>query len=132
MKSCFLFSLLIGLSVCSYAQTQSQMNQDAAKSFQKADKELNDVYKKILIEYKEDTLFIKNLKISQRLWVQFKKAEMDMKYPNYSSGYYGSVQPMCELIYEEQLTKDRIKTLKVRLTGIEEGDVCSGSVKTKH
>jgi len=132
MKSCFLFSLLIGLYVCSYAQTQSQMNQDAAKSFQKADKELNDIYKKILISYKEDTLFIKNLKISQRLWVQFKKAEMDMKYPNYSLGYYGSIQPMCELIYEEQLTKDRIKTLKVWLTGIEEGDVCSGSVKTKH
>jgi uncharacterized protein YecT (DUF1311 family) len=108
------------------------MNQDAAKSFQKTDKELNDIYKKILIEYKEDTLFIKNLKISQRLWVQFKKAEMDMKYPNYSSGNYGSVQPMCELMYEEGLTKDRIKILKVWLTGIEEGDVCSGSVKTKH
>ncbi len=132
MKIWLLFSLFIGLSFCSYAQSQGEMNQDAAKSFQKADKELNDIYKKILIDYKEDTLFIKNLKISQRLWVQFKKAELDMKYPYYGASFYGNVLPMCELIYEEQLTKDRIKTLKVWLTGIEEGDVCSGSVKTKN
>ena len=31
--------------------------------------------------------------------------------------------------YLDELTKSRIKTLKVWLDGIEEGDVCSGSVK---
>ena len=36
---------------------------------------------------------------------------------------------MCEASYLDELTKSRIKTLKVWLDGIEEGDVCSGSVK---
>jgi hypothetical protein len=38
---------------------------------------------------------------------------------------------MCVLFYLEKLTLERIKTLKVWIDGIEEGDVCTGSVKTK-
>ena len=36
---------------------------------------------------------------------------------------------MCEAIYLNELTKSRIETLKTWLEGIEEGDICSGSVK---
>jgi hypothetical protein len=46
-------------------------------------------------------------------------------------GYYGSVHPMCVAMYLTQLTEERIKILRIWLDGIEEGDVCCGSVKSK-
>jgi uncharacterized protein YecT (DUF1311 family) len=114
-----------------FSQSQAEMNEKANESFKKADKELNEIYKTILTDYKSDTLFIKNLKSSQRIWITFRDAELKVKYPETESGYYGSVYPMCVSIYLEQLTLERIKTLKVWIDGIEEGDVCTGSVKIK-
>ncbi len=115
----------------SFGQTQTDMNQDEFATYKKAEKEINTVYQKILKEYSSDTEFIKNLKTAQRLWIQFRDAEVKAKYPNRTQGYYGSVYPMCVSIYMTQLTNDRIKALRVWLTGIEEGDACSGSVKIK-
>jgi len=119
------------VSLICFSQTQSEMNEGASKDFKQADKELNDVYNKILTEYKEDTAFIKNLKIAQKLWIQFRDAEMKAKYPDKEPGYYGSTQPLCWDSYLTELTTERINKLKTWLTGIEEGDVCAGSVKMK-
>lgn len=121
--------MLILFSVAAFAQTQSELNSKAYSEYEKADKSLNDIYKKIKAAYFSDTVFIKNLKASQRLWVKFRDAEMQMKYPENKS--YGSAQPMCYSLYLQELTEDRIKTLKVWLDGIAEGDVCAGSVKKK-
>jgi len=127
-----LLILIIGLaSFTGFSQTQMEMNVKAFDSYKKADKELNDVYKKILFEYKSDTIFVKNLKVSQRIWITFRDAELNMKYPDREPGYYGSIQPTCVAMYLEQMTKERIKTLKVWLIGIPEGDCCSGTVKMK-
>jgi uncharacterized protein YecT (DUF1311 family) len=114
--------------VC-YGQTQGQMNNSAEENFKKADLELNNIYQQILKEYKSDTVFVTNLQLSQRLWIQFRDAELKVKFPK--TKLYGSVQPMCNSNYLEALTRERIKTLNVWLEGIEEGDVCSGSVKRK-
>ena len=84
----------------SFAQTQAVLNQDAKKEFETADKELNQVYNNILKEYKKDSAFIKNLKKSQRLWIQLRDAEMKVKFPDRGNGYYGSVQPMCWSLYK--------------------------------
>jgi len=128
----FALILIMGF-ICAtgFAQTQAEMNLEAGNAYKKADKELNEVYKKILQEYKSDSVFIKNLKASQRIWVSFRDAELKMKYPDREDGYYGTIHPLCILNYLEQLTKDRIKTLKVWLDGLEEGEVCGGSVKVK-
>jgi uncharacterized protein YecT (DUF1311 family) len=115
----------------SFAQTQLEMNVQEHKKYLKSDKELNSIYQKILKAYKSDTAFIKNLKASQKIWVQFRDAEMKMKYPDREPGQYGSVQPMCWSMYLTQLTEERITTLKQWLDGIEEGDVCAGSTKIK-
>ena len=110
----------------SFAQTQLEMNTEARENYQKADKELNLTYNKILKEYKSDVDFIKNLKASQIVWIKFRDSEMKVKFPDREVGYYGSVQPLCWNSYLERLTKARTNDLKVWLTGIEEGDVCSG------
>ena len=128
MKKIVFISMLTVCSICAFGQTQSKMNSDAGDSLQKADNELNAVYKKILADYLDDTVFIKNLKVSQRLWIQFRDAEMNTKYPERQAGYYGSVYPMCWSMYKEQLTRERIKTLRQWLDGDDEGDVCDGAM----
>ena len=42
---------------------------------------------------------------------------------------YGSVYPMCYSLFLKEMTEERTKKLRVWLTGIKEGDICSGSVK---
>lgn len=72
---------------------------------------------------------MKNIKIAQNLWTQFRDAEMEAKYPDRERGYYGNVLPMCQFMYITELTQERINKLKVWLTGIPEYDVCLGSVR---
>lgn len=122
----FLIACLSGFS-----QSQYEMNAEAHASYKKADTELNNIYKQILKQYSADTAFTKSLKAAQRLWIQFRDAELKMKYPDTTPGAYGSVHPMCVSIYLEQLTRERLTTLKEWAKGTEEGDVCSGSQKTK-
>ncbi len=131
MKKISFLTVLFFIALFSYAQTQLELNQEADNKYKLADKELNRAYNQILKEYKPDTAFIKNLKKSQSLWVQFRDAEMKVKFPDREPGHYGSVQPMCWSLYKEELTRERLNALKVWLDGIEEGDVCSGTVKTK-
>lgn len=109
--------------ITSFSQTQAEMNQEAQENYAKADNELNVVYKKLVTENKSDTLFIKNLKASQRIWITFRDMETALKYPDREPGYYGSIHPMCYYMYLQQLTADRIKTLNSYLTS-EEGDGC--------
>ena len=74
------------------------------------------------------TFFIKNLKVAQRLWVQFRDAQLAMKFPERGNGYYGSMLPMCKTLYLQELTERRVKELEVWLVKGEEGDVCSGTI----
>ena len=92
---CKVFMSLIFLifSDCCLAQTQAEMNKTAGDNYAKADKQLNNIYKKIISDYKNDAVFIKNFKVAQRLWLQFRDAELKARYPERPAGYYGSIQP---------------------------------------
>lgn len=127
MKRIILVTITSLFALFTIAQTQNDLNVEAKKKYENADKELNEIYNKVLKEYKEDAVFIQNLKKSQRLWLQFRDAEMKVKFPDREVGYYGSVQPMCWSMYKEELTRERSKTLKLWLEGVEEGDACNGS-----
>lgn len=126
-----IFNLCLVTTICS-GQTQIELNENATKDYEKADKELNSVYQNILKEYSQDTAFIRNFKKAQRLWIQFRDVQMLAKYPDRKKGYYGSVQPMCWILYKTELTTDRTKKLNMWLEKTEEGDVCSGSVNIKN
>ena len=111
-----------------FSQTQAELNMMQYDSYKKTDKKLNEVYQAILKAYKSDTVFIKNLRASQRIWITFRDAEVKVKYPDREDGYYGSIHPLCVSLYLEDLTVDRIATLKKWVKGAEEGDGCSGSI----
>jgi uncharacterized protein YecT (DUF1311 family) len=113
------------------AQTQRDMNEDAAASFKAADKKLNSLYQKILKDYADDPVFIASFKSAQRCWITFRDAQLKMKYPDREPGYYGSIQSMLETMYLPELTKDRIKALHVWIDGVQEGDLSGGTVRVK-
>ena len=113
------------------AQTQRDMNEDAATIFKEADKKLNSLYQKILKDYADDPVFIASFKKAQRCWIAFRDAQLKMKYPDREPGYYGSIQPMLETRYLTELTKDRIKALQVWIDGVQEGDLSGGTVRVK-
>ena len=130
MKPYFLIVPLLFSLTLVFGQTQQEMNAKAGRDLDKAEKELNSVYKKILRVYADDTVFIRKLRIAERLWMQFRDAQIEMKYPADPMDY-GTVFPMCEAMYREHLTLERIETLREWTEEREEGDVCTGSVRTK-
>ena len=113
------------ISLSGFTQNQSEMNREAVESYQKAEKELNSTYKKVLEKYKSDTIFIDNLRTAQGVWIKFKDAELELKYPKRGPGHYGSVLPMCKALYLAILTEKRIETLNNILKDPQEGDVCN-------
>jgi uncharacterized protein YecT (DUF1311 family) len=131
MKAELLIAILFLPAFC-VAQTQGDSNAEADKIYRAADRELNTVYQQILQDYKSDAAFTGRIKASQRIWIQFRDAELLARYPAKDARLeYGSAYPMCWSIYMTDLTKERTKQLRVWIDGIEEGDVCSGSVRTK-
>ena len=131
IRFCFLTVLIILVSSQFYAQTQSDLNIQSNENLKKADVELNNTYNKILNIYKDDSLFIKKLKIAQNAWIVFRDAYLKSIYPHDDSNYYGSDYPMCYSNTMAEITTERVKELKQWIDGTEEGDVCSGSIKTK-
>jgi len=129
MKNLLTLVLLI-FSLNAPAQNQASENEKTRLEYETADKELNQVYQKILNDYKADKKFIANMKTAQRAWMAFRDAELKALYPAQDGRLeYGSAFPMCWNIALIELTRERTKQLKKWTEGIPEGDVCAGSVK---
>jgi uncharacterized protein YecT (DUF1311 family) len=111
------------------AQTQRDLNDSSGKESANAERELNATYQGILKKYADDPAFIGRLRTAQRAWLRFRDAQLQMRFP--PSNQPGSVAPMCYASYKAELTQARARELKVWLDGIEEGDVCAGSIKTR-
>ncbi len=129
MKQNIFYIFLISCTYILSAQTQTEMNISSYNKYEKIDQELNEIYNQILIDYQEDSLFLTKLKDSQNLWMQFRDAEIEMKYPKPNKrGYYGSMYPLCANSLSEKITNQRISTLEQWLKPIPEGEGCRGSI----
>lgn len=116
----FPLALLILAFVClpifpAHAQTQAQMNQEAAADFKKADTELNKVYPQVLA--KLDAEGKEKLKAAQRAWVAFRDAQADLEA---DSARGGSMAPLLRSTSMTQTTQDRIKQLRAFLKELNE------------
>lgn len=115
--------------VSSYAQSANPAGVIVQNDYQVADDELNRVYQAVRERHKNNNAFLQKLKESQRLWIQFRDAEVAMRYPAEDKlNTYGSVYPTCMEALLVELTEARTKTLRQWLGDAVEGDVCSGSV----
>ena len=93
------------------AQSQPEMNRQAANDFEKADTELNKSYEALLRKL-PDTEGKEKLKQSQRGWLAFRDAEATFASDQARGGSMAST-----IRYEimTELTQQRIKQLKVHL-----------------
>jgi uncharacterized protein YecT (DUF1311 family) len=118
---------------CYDSPSQPALNACAADESAKADKQLNQVWKAIQAKYKDQPTFLEKLKTSQKLWLQFRDAEIAAHFPvgkgEDPATQYGSVYPMCVSQAQADLTRQRIQQLQAWLNGAQEGDVCTGSIK---
>ncbi len=143
MKSKLIITIAIFLYYSNMANTQNlttdnsklhneiaqlQVEEDKDISYEEADKALNKVYQQLLKKYEKAPIFLKKLKIAQRLWIKFRDAELEMRFPldnkrvNYGSVYFGCAEKL--LI---DMTVERTNTLKEWLLDVDEYDGCNGS-----
>ncbi len=113
-------------------QNQMQLDEKACSAFKQADAKMTKLYRQILLEYRKDTLFVQKMRTAQRAWLAFRDAHLASIYPAGDKRVaYGSVNPMCQCMELEKLTEERTEVLRQWVDGIEEGDVCAGSIKVK-
>jgi uncharacterized protein YecT (DUF1311 family) len=91
------------------AQSQAEMNRQAAKDFEKVDAELNSAYAALIAKL-PDAESKEKLKQSQRAWLAFRDAEAEFE------GRGGTMAPTLRYATMTELTEERIKQLKTRLT----------------
>jgi uncharacterized protein YecT (DUF1311 family) len=100
---------------CDPAGTQAEMNACAAENAEAADDELNAAYRAVIACGKNDPTFIGNLKAAQRLWIQFRDAELQARFPvpegENERVLYGSMYPMELLGEKEKLARERTRQL---------------------
>jgi uncharacterized protein YecT (DUF1311 family) len=101
-------ALIVTVPVALRAQSQQEMNAEAAEIFKKADKELNEVYAKVLANL--DDAAKENLKKAQRAWVAWRDAEAAFRADAEARG--GSMWPLVHEGIRSRLTKERVKSLK--------------------
>lgn len=111
MKTPLLFCLAVCcLSVSALAQSQAEMNAEAARDAAKADKELNRVYQRVLADLDEEG--VKKLKASQRAWIAYRDAEAE-RAADEARG--GSMAPLLYSGTLATLTNERVQRLKETL-----------------
>jgi len=90
------------------AQTQAEMNRQAAKDFKKADAELNSTYAALMAKL-PDADSKRKLKESQRAWIAFRDAEAAFAADQFRGG---SAAPVLRWTSMTETTEQRIKQLK--------------------
>lgn len=114
MKKAIIVSLLLVLGGAIVVQTQAgrrqsqaEMNMEASRNFQKADKALNAAYAK-LQKGLTDAKMQAKLKVAQRAWIKFRDAESAF-WASQMEG--GSAYPMLYSGQQAHLTKKRTQEL---------------------
>lgn len=120
----------LGFANVANAQTQQEMNDQACSEYKQADREMNQAYQTILRDYRNDRGFVAALRKAQLAWIRYRDAHLNSIFPGDRS-QYGSINTMCRCNDLAEITKERTRVLNRWVEGIEEGDVCAGSVKVK-
>jgi uncharacterized protein YecT (DUF1311 family) len=111
-------------------QTQMQLNEEACGEYKKADAEMNWAFGLIMRNYRGNQSFVSAMRRAQLAWLRYRDAQLESIFPG-DARKYGSINPMCRCMQLAEITKARTQILNRWVEGIEEGDVCSGSVKVK-
>jgi uncharacterized protein YecT (DUF1311 family) len=109
--------------------SQTELNLNSEEMYIASSNELEVLLKKIQNDYSDDTTLLNNLQNSQKKWIDYRDAQILMKYPTNDPLRNGSGFNTCYFSYLTDLTKNRIDHLLIWDKKAEEGDICSGSIK---
>ena len=113
-------------------QTQLDMNMSAIERLQQTEEIHQRVYDEIMAIYADDKIFTRQLREAQRAWIKFRDAHLRAMWPKMDSEnprrLYGSVFPMCLTGLQNEVTRARVEQLLIWRKGVQEGDVCSGTI----
>lgn len=115
------------------AQTQYELNDQMGRDLQDVEVAMAATLASIRQLYAGDAQFLHCLAESQHAWEVYRDRQLAMIFPHKDDPRegYGTVFPMCWTIWKTRLTKQRITELKPWADGIEEGEVCRGSIRVK-
>lgn len=100
---------------CNEDANQLELNECAKSAFDKADRELNEVFTALVRKDDSDQDFVRKLRRAQRAWIAFRDAELDATYyckEGLPQVCWGSMIYMSELQYKLKLTSDRTARLR--------------------
>ena len=111
---------------------QSEMTEQAVTNYEEIDLIHQQVYDEILLIYQDDKEFIEYLRKSQRAWIKFRDAHILMKWPalETKSRRLGTAERMSVPNHLSMLTQARIDGLLKWRSGLKEGFVDAGTIKT--
>ena len=107
MKIIMFFTLLFFMAFNGFAQTQTEMNQQAIVDYKTADSILNGTYKNVIFHLKGNQKQM--LLIAQRNWVKFKTTHCETVALSYEGG---SMQPLVKYSCLTEVTKERTRQLE--------------------
>ncbi len=90
--------------------------------------QLDSLITKIIQLNKSDVNFIIQLEESQNSWEKYVLSDLSMRFPSENKTIYGSIYPSCRKIILDAQVKQRITFLKQWTDGINEGELCSGTI----
>lgn len=111
--------------------SQTDLNLSSEAIFIITKNKLDSIITIIQKEYDNDSTLIINLSNSQKEWLEYRDAQLLMKFPMNDPIREGSVFNTCYFDYINELTKERIDILNDWIEGVKEGEVCGGSIKIK-
>lgn len=136
MKKLLAVMLLLGATQPAWAEpdvecddlmTQTGMNECAGRQFEKADAELNQVYRDVTTQLANEPVALAKVKAAQRLWIQLRDADLEARYPvgEGENPYmlYGSMYPMLYTGAKTLLTETRTAYLRKEFLERREGDL---------
>lgn len=94
-----------------------------------ADEYLEAVLRRIKAIHADDPVFLEALAVNQKAWESYRDSQLHLRFPAADPRVeYGSIYGMCVTGIRQQMTEKRIDELGLWLNGVQEGNVCGGSV----
>lgn len=113
-------AMALSLFAPAFAQSQMELNEEAAKDFAATDKKLNEIYQSLMA--KISTSGQAHLRDAEKAWIDYRDRECAFETLGTVDG---SVHPLVLLNCKSRLTSQRITDLEAQLN-CEEGELSCG------
>jgi uncharacterized protein YecT (DUF1311 family) len=111
------------------AQIKSDTDGAACSELKKHETELQAMLQYILTENADKTDLLNKLRVSQRAWLEYRKAHLEALFPD-DPTKDASVRSTCSCRISSDLTKARVVQLRSWVDGVPESEPCAGTRKS--